>query len=270
MEALRQKVSNIKRGQWIFAGILSILALGAWLSLSLIIHGVVSGIGIWVFSALALLAFSVGIALSFFLMAPPRLALGTYGVISIIALPFFGWRGIEIIAGVVIFITTYLGYTLVRREQEHLIPFWYSHFLRRGMPIFFTGLAFAIALFYSASPSGRISEGPQISQIANASPEFVSRLVKNYLTQIPTNEEEKNLAEFLTTLINTQLRATILSYKQFLPFIYVIGLFFVLRTLATPFMWASIGIGWVVMRLLLHFKLLAVRKVSVEKEEVIL
>ncbi|MCH7677423.1 hypothetical protein IH879_21085, partial [candidate division KSB1 bacterium] len=180
----------------------------------------------------------------------------------------------------------------------------------KGMPIFFTGLAFTLALFYNTSPAGRISDVPQIPssivqamlipaeyalrtaipdfrqdmkiseveelsvrelpRIINAPQQLTSRMIKDSFDKLPVGEQEKTVAQFLTTFINEQLAATILPYKQLLPLIYLFGLFLVFRALAMPFMWIAIGLGWVIVKILLRLNKLKLRNVSVEKEELIL
>ena len=290
-----KSVGEISRDQLIFAGIIVALAFLAWFAFYLIVYQVASGVGIWALSALLFLAFAISVGLSFFLLKPRLLAIATYVTISILAFVFFGWRGIEISAVLAFFTAMILGYKWVRLEQERLIPFWYTRLIHKGMPIFFTGLAFALALFYSASPAGRVSAAPQIPQaIVSAMlipaeyalraymPDFrkdmkVSEIeglgegaVKNYFAQLPREDSGKTVAGFVADLINTQLEASILSYNQFLPIIYLFGLFLIFKAISAPFMWIAIGVGWIVMKTLLRLKLLKLHKVGVEKEELTL
>jgi len=290
-----KSVGEISRDQLIFAGIIVALAFLAWFAFYLIVYQVASGFGIWALSALLFLAFAISVGLSFFLLKPRLLAIATYVTISILAFVFFGWRGIEISAVLAFFTAMILGYKWVRLEQERLIPFWYTRLIHKGMPIFFTGLAFALALFYSASPAGRVSAAPQIPQaIVSAMlipaeyalraymPDFrkdmkVSEIeglgegaVKNYFAQLPREDSGKTVAEFVADLINAQLEASILSYNQFLPIIYLFGLFLIFKAISAPFMWIAIGVGWIVMKTLLRLKLLKLHKVGVEKEELTL
>jgi len=290
-----KSVKEISRDQLIFAGIIVVLAFFAWFAFYLIVYQVASGVGIWAISALLFLAFAISVGLSFFLLKPRFLAIATYLAISLFAFVFFGWRGIEISAVLAFFTAMILGYKWVRLEQERLIPFWYTRLIRKGMPIFFTGLAFALALFYSASPAGRVSAAPQIPQaIVSAMlipaeyalrayiPDFkkdmkVSEIeglrgaaFKNYFAQFSPEERGKTIIEFLADLINTQLEASILSHKQFLPVIYLFGLFLAFKAISAPFMWIAIGMGWIVMKTLLRLKLLKLHKVGVEKEELTL
>lgn len=301
MEGLRRKlnfisIDEIGKGQWIFVGVLIALAFLAWFSFYLIIYQVFSGWGAWIFSAFSLLALAVSVGLSFFLLEPKRIALASYASVSLIAFLFFGWRGIEIFAVLVFFIATFLGYKWVNWERARLIPFLYSRLIRRGMPIFFTGLAFALALFYNTSPAGRVAEVPEIPEGAISAllvpaeygvrtyiPQFRRNLkiveimnletaapIRNYFSRISPEDRGKTVSEFFADLINSQFRATILPYKQFLPFVYLFGLFLVFRAIAMPIMWLSIGVGWLVIKIMLARRVLKLRKVSVAREELIL
>jgi len=162
----KEAVSGIKQSQWIFAGVVVAIAYAAWFLVYLGTYEIYSGFAIWILSAVALLALALGVGLSFFLLYPPKLAYSTYLVISASAFTFFGWRGIELSAVIVFFLTTCFGYIWIKREQALLIRFAYVRLLRRGMPIFFMGLSFALALFYSTSPIGRVMEIPRIPEQA--------------------------------------------------------------------------------------------------------
>ena len=78
------------------------------------------------------------------------------------------------------------------------------------------------------------------------------------------------MIEFLTNLINSQISEILLPYKQFLPFVYLFGLFLVFRAIAMPIMWISMGVGWLIIKIMLKFKFLELKKVNVEKEELVL
>lgn len=303
MEALKQKagiISQIKRDQLIFAGVIALLAFVAWFSFYLIVYQVAGGAGIWIFSSLAFLAFAISVGLSFFLLASRRLAIATYAIDALIAFPLFGWRGIEIFAILAFFTATFFAYRSVRRELENSISFRCSRLLRAGLPIFFTGLAFTLALFYNTSPAGRISEVPQLSRgfvsivlipaeysIKTFVPEFrrdmkISEVitlnvrglagseVRSYFAGLPEQVQTKTATEFFQTLINDQLRATVITHRQFLPFIYLISLFFVFRAFAMPIMWLAIVTGWITIKIMLALGILELRKVATEKEELVL
>jgi len=289
-------IQTISKYQWIFAGVIVVLSLLAWFSFYSIVYQVASGVGNWVFSLFAFIAFAISVGLSFFLLNPKFLAIATYFVTAILGFLFFGWRGVEIFAVLIFFFTTSFGYMFVRREQKNLIPFWYSRLIRRGMPVFFTGLAFALALFYSASPIGRAAEAPQLSEgfvgvmtvpleysLRAYVPDFradmlvsdVGRLkggeiARGYISQLTSEERGMTVVEFLTNLTNTQINSILLPYKQFLPFVYLFGLFLVFRAIAMPVMWISMGVGWLVIKTMLKFKFLELKKVNVEKEELVL
>jgi len=310
IEDFKRDIAEIKRDQWIFAGVLVLFAFIAWFTFYLLVYQVAGGAGIWLTSIFAFLAFAIAGGLSFFLLTPKTFAFLTYSAVAVPPFIFFGWRGIEVIAVLLFFVSTIFGYIWVKREQERLIPFWYARLIQKGMPIFFMGLAFALALFYNASPAGNISEVPQIPRniihvmlapveyslrasvpdfrqdmkisevealgvrelprVIDAPPQLTNQFVKDFFNRLPPEEKEKTITDFMTTFINTQLATTILPYKQFLPIIYLFGLFLVFRALAMPFMWIAMGLGWVIVKILLRFNKLKLRNVSVEKEELVL
>jgi hypothetical protein len=167
-----------------------------------------------------------------------------------------------------------------------------------------------MAIFYNSAPVGQISEVPQFSKelisiilvpveyalkpsvpefsrdikikdVANISarelprfidlpPAVIAGIVKDFFARLPKDLSNKTVTEFLHETINAQLRAVLLPYKQFLPFIYLFGLFFVFKGMGMPLMWLSLGVAWIVIKILLKFNVLKIRKINVEKEELVL
>ena len=299
---------KIARGQWIFAGILILIGFVSWFLIYLGFHRmyVDFAIQIWVSSFISIFTLSVAVAISYLLLHPFRVAIISYAGLSVVSLLFFQ----NIFAVGILFLTTLFGYILVKKEQKLFVNFLYSRLTRRGLPIFFTGLAFIIAIFYNISPIGKINEVPQFSKefigvmlvpieyalkpsvpdfskdmkikdvgdisarelpkVIDLPPAVIAGVVKDFFARFPKDVRNKTIAEFTHDMINAQLEAILLPYKQFLPFIYLFGLFFVFKGVGMPLMWMSIGAGWVVTKILLKFKVLKLRKISVEKEELIL
>jgi len=158
----KEAISRIPQGQWVFAGIIVCIAYAAWFAFYAGTYEIYTGLAIWGIIPLAFFLLAVAVGLSFFLLRPAQLFIGTYAAVSILPFVLFGSRGAEALAVCIFFFTTYFGYLLVKREQKLLLPFLYSRILRQGMPIFFSGLAFALAFFYHSSPAGQISQIPQI------------------------------------------------------------------------------------------------------------
>lgn len=312
MEGLKQKIdfSDIERKQWIFAGVLVGLAFVSWFFVYLAFYQVYAGFQVWGFAAFFIFLLATGVGLSFFLFHPCRLAISTYIAIGLISFLFFGWRGYDII-GVGAFLATIIfGYLWMKREEQLLIKFLYTRLIRRGMPIFFTGLAIALAVFYNASPMGKVLERPQLPEaffsailvpveyiskqafpgfdrnmklgdieelsirevpkLIDAPPVLIETFVRNTFSEIPKKEQDKTLVEFLHETVNNQLDAILLPYRQFLPIVFLFGLFLVFKAIGIPLMWLSIGMGWLIVKILVQLKLLQIRKVEVEKEELVM
>lgn len=314
MEGFKQKIDKCSSGidlkQWIFAGALMGLAFLSWLCLCLAFYQVYSGFQIWGLTLFFLFVLATGVGLSFFLLRPRRLAISAYFAISLFSFLFFGWRGYEIIGVVALLVSTIFGYIWAKREERLLVKFLYTRLIRRGVPIFFTGLAIALAVFYNASPIGSALEKPQlpkaffsailvpieyiskqafpgfdrnmklgeveelsvreVPKIIDVPPALLETFVHDIFSKIPNEEREETLVEFLHKTINGQLDAVILPYKQFLPIVFLFGLFLVFKAIGIPVMWLSIVAGWVAVKILMQLKFLQIRKVGVEKEELVI
>jgi len=313
MEGVKEKIdslfksgSNISRGQWIFAGILVLIAATTWFLVFAGFHQLYTDFQIWIAAFILIFTLSISVGLSYFLLHPVGLAAFAYLAISLVSFLFFQ----EILASAIFFLTTLFGYIWVRREQKLIISFLYSRLLRKGLPIFFTGLAFTLAVFYNTSPIGQISKVPQFSEnligaalipveyaIRPSVPEFsrdmkisdvgkvsarelpkfidlppsiIASTVTEFFAKFPAEVSDKTITQFLHGMVNSQIRAILLPYRELLPFIYLFGLFLVFKAIGMPLMWLSIGTGWIITRILLKFKILKLKKIDVKKEELAL
>lgn len=289
-ETWEESIREISKGQWIFAGVLAAIAYIAWFFLYLLFYQVSTGYMIWALMVAAFFLLAVGVGLSFFLLIPAYLALGTYAVISLISFLFFGWRGVEIIAVSTFFLMSCFGYFSVGRERKILLPFLYRRLIMRGMPIFFTGLAFVFALLYNTSPIRQNGGIPQFSDrfirtvllpVEYAAKPFLKEFsrdntigdisaanpsLRGWLGKFPPDEQIKTFAQFFHIFVNSQLESILLPYQQYLPFIYLFGLFLVFRTLGAPIMWLAIGVGWVIVKVLLYFRIVRIRTREARRE----
>lgn len=309
-EATRTFLFGVKRSQWFFSGILVLSGLAGWVLLYLGLYTNVGGVQIWAYIILSLFVLSTGIGLSYYILHPRRLSILTYSINSFFAFAIFGWRGWEAVAVLVFFLATVWGYSVVKREQKIIIPFLYSRLLHRGLPIFFTGLAVAFSIFFNESPLGESIGRPkvpeqiisiamipveyaikgavpefdkdmkiadvekltmrQFPQFFEGPPQFINSSIQDFFSRIDAESRDKTVVEFLDETINVHIDAILLPYEEFLSFIFLFGLFLAFKALGVPIMWLSIGAGWVISSILLNLGILHVRKIIVEKEELIL
>lgn len=305
---------EISKRQWIFAGAIIASAGIAWFLFCTIVYKATHGLGIWIFEGLAITSFTTLIGLSFILLAPRRLAIFTYicsaALLGLLAYFTGSHESWVLLAGAGLFASLVVGEARVRRDQKLSIQFSYAKLMRRGFPIFITGVAFALALVYNTSPSGKASDTPQLAagigekilipieyilkpmmpefrhdmkikevemlsarelpKLVKGPPEVVAMAVRELFSKLPKEEQEKNAGNFLEDFVNQQLKTTLLPYKRFFPFLYMFGLFLLLRSIGVPMMWLAIGAGWIAMKILLAANTLKIQKVMVEKEELIL
>jgi len=167
-----------------------------------------------------------------------------------------------------------------------------------------------LAIIYSASPLGKVLDHPQVPRVffdvilvpteylvKQALPEFhrdiklaeveelatreapkflkmppevAGSAIREIFSNIPAENQDKKLADFLHEAINRQLDAILVPYKNFLPIAFLFGLFLVFRAISIPIMWLSFGAGWIVVRMLLAFGILKLKKVETDKEVLVL
>src|SRR3989344_1802707 len=306
-EAIENFFFGVKKSQWIFSGALILSAVAAWVLLYFGLYSNLGGVHIWSYIILSLLLLSTGIGLSYYLLYPRRIAILTYFIISAVALGFFGWRGWEVYGVIAFFVATLRGYQVVQYELKIIIPFLYARLLARGLPIFFTGLAFTFAVFFNESPVGQSAGRPQIPKdVMNVAmipaeyaiksfepgfsrnmtmndagelfigrppsffkvpPESVRVFLENFFAGVPPESQNTTVSEFLRGGINAQIAAIIRPYEEYLSFVFLLGLFFVFRAISIPMMWLSIGTGWIISNFLKKLGAIHMRKVTVEKEE---
>lgn len=218
----------------------------------------------------------------------------------------FGWE-IFLGAGA-IFVSLIMSNAWTKREQKITIQFSYRSLTRRGLAAFITGVAFALTLMYISSPRGKISDIPQLGdglgekilipveyllkpvipefrhdmkirevkelsarevpKLVKGSREVTAIAVRELFSRLPKEEQEKTIGNFLQNFVNHQLKSTLAPYKRFFPFLYIIGLFLLLRSIGVPLSWVALGVGWIAMKILLKAKILKIQKVMAEKEEV--
>lgn len=307
---IQDKFSAIKDRQLIFTAAAVILSLFTWFSLYLAFYQIYSGFSIWIISLALIFLMSVIISIGFFIIESKKLAVISYAFVSLPTFLFFGWRGYELVGIFVFFLTMVAGYIFVKREEGWLIKFMYIRLVRRGLPIFFTGFALALAIFYNASPLGGVFERPQIPKtifeialtpieymaraglpgfdknmnvgdiekltsrelpgLFNIPPAVLSGFTRDFFAGVSEEVKSKNLAQFLTETTNSQLDSMLQPYKQFLPIVFLFGLFLVFKAISVPLMWLSILISWILIKALLRFKVLHIIKVDAKKEELAL
>lgn len=260
-------VSDLTRDQLIFAGLLCAAAYIVWFLIFVLFNQTAGGLLVLSLAIISLLIFSTGIALSFFLLKPARLAFGVYIVVALMPVAFFGGSGLKLSAAGFLGSSLIFGFLWIQREQKLLLPFLYSRLLHRGMPIFFTGFALALALLYSTSPIGRDIAVPQFP---TGFFDFISGILGYVEVPFFENIPAESLPTFLNEMINSRIRAIIMPYEQYLSFIYFFGLFLVIRALGMPLMWLAIGLGWLIVKIMLHLDIIKIHRVAVQKEELVL
>lgn len=109
---------------------------------------------------------------------------------------------------------------------------------------------------------------------------FLSRIFPQDLTQpdpdargpgfFERDISSLSLEEFTLTWIDSTLKSTLQPYSEFLPLFFIIGLFFAFKILFWPFMWITLGLSMLVIKVLLLYNILTVKEVTIQKNVPIL
>ena len=81
---------------------------------------------------------------------------------------------------------------------------------------------------------------------------------------------KEQAADFLYNLTNQKIGDFVGPYKQYLPYLSVIGFFLAIKALTLPFYFISLGLVYIVMRVLLAVRVLRREKAMIEVERIIL
>ena len=119
----------------------------------------------WVLGILLLLLWSVVVGMSFLIFDPLYLGYITYGAASLSPLVFFGGSGWVWVGVAVFFIFTVVAFRRVVEERELLVSFRFFRLMRRGVPMFFSGLAVLLAFVYHFSPIGAYAVPVQVPRM---------------------------------------------------------------------------------------------------------
>ncbi len=97
--------------------------------------------------------------------------------------------------------------------------------------------------------------------------EFVSAYREQFLDQFGISDSRMSLASALTTIINQKGREVLEPYQKFLPLIFALIVFGLLRTFAFIFNWLTIFVSWLLFRILYMVNFFKLTKAVVEVDK---
>lgn len=236
-------------------------------------------------------------------------ALLSYAVLFLVLFFFFGLQGFTIVGILVFTLAMLWAYQKANNERKLLVEFKTFRILKRALPIFFTGLALFLAFAYNSLVLQDVFEddliippqlydtlfGPTEVILSILFPdyekgmsigEFQEIIVESFLPpeildQIGGDvrfaadflDEEisaQSLRDFSYNWLNENTSSILEPFRGILPFLFIIGLFFVFKTFSLPLLWFSFGVSWLVVKVLLLYNVVAVRTISVDKKEMVL
>lgn len=238
-----------------------------------------------------------------------KIALVLYGVLLLALIFLFGMHTSVLLGVAGLGLTMIWAQQKAQNERNILIEFRAFRISKRALPIFFTGLAFFLALSYQNLILNNALEGDlvisegvyssifepteialsfmfsdyergmsigdfqQLIRQSFSPPELFKESGQNALFSPSFVGEEiasQSLRDFSLSWINTNIRTILDPYRDLLPFFFIVGLFFVFKTFSLPFLWLTLIFSWVVIKILLLYNIVTVKQTSVEKIEAVI
>lgn len=220
-----------------------------------------------------------------------------YGVFLLLLVLLFGMHGWVLLGVAGLGLTMFWAQQKAQNEKSLLIEFKAFRISRRALPIFFTGLALFLAFSYQGlilddTLKGDLSISPAVYDSIFEPTERIldimfsgyergmsvgdfQQLVLRTFTFLPPSfvgDEiaSQSLRDFSFDLINANISSILEPYRGLLPFLFIIGLFFVFKTFSLPFLWFTLALSWVVIKILLLYNIVTVKETSVTKTETVL
>lgn len=239
----------------------------------------------WVYVGIGILSLGVGVSVSMMLLSRMYFLISWLAGLGIfLILP--GLNLYLLAALAVFFLCLYFGFRLHLIEERTRLKIQIFWILSRSLPTILTGICFLVAMIYFLSPSfGRLNLDISIPKPVFEfawqfmSPQLELQKIGNMKTvekqfgiQIPTAKDLKEQTyEKVNAAINLWFEKTVGGQKkEYLSLIVVLGVFISLRTFGIPLMWLIIGISWVILKILMKFRVARIEKMQVEKEILIL
>lgn len=231
-----------------------------------------------------------------------RFAYLLYGCLTLLLLLFFGFHGSSVLGIILFGFLLILAHERSQRTRAFLAEFNAPFIARKGLAVFFTGLALLIAFLYTSftfsptiedliiSPkayhvafypaetvfkilfpgyrSGMTMDEFQQFVLSNITKRFFpkEKIESRPLALFDKGVGSETLEEYTRTLINKNLQNILAPYQDLLPTFFIIGIFFAVRFLLWPFMWLVIGTLVIAIKLLLLYNILTIKKVEVVKD----
>jgi len=238
-----------------------------------------------------------------------KIAYALYGALLLLLAFLFGTHG-SILFGIFgLGLAMLWAQQKAQNERSLLVEFKAFRISRRALPIFFTGVALFLAFSYQSlilddALEGDLSIPPAVydsifeptERILNivfsdyergmSIGDFQQLVLRTFLPSelfrgagqnapftpsfVGDEIASQSLRDFSFNLINANITAILEPYRDLLPFLFIIGLFFVFKTFSLPFLWLTFIFSWLVIKLLLLYNFVTVKQTSVEKIEAII
>jgi len=200
----------------------------------------------------------------------------------------------------------FLAHFRAQRFKEFIADFRPYYISRRFIPLFFTALAIMVSFVYNSFILQHYVEEPHIPksvysvvfapveyslgfvvpgyEVGMTVEEFQGVLVNGFLARflpgelsgqfdsgaLPDffGEEVENITveEFSLVWINETIDNILMPYKSVLPALFIFGIFLTLRFVFLPFIWISVTLVLLVIKVLLLYNIITLQKVTTVKE----
>lgn len=249
--------------------------------------------GNWLWPVLGFLALLVFSCLSWLFFKTKAVFLVAIAVIFLIFFAFFGFNLSYLFAAAGAFLLFILGSQKAIQENEARIKLKVAPILKSGLPLILTGLSLMISVVYFYSPLSLMNQeqiqvprtwfdavsGPAINFFSeNLSQKFelppaIGSQNNSFDAQFLLKEilgKENNSFELqeenLYQTLNKEANRLFGDYKNYLAVGLSASLFFGLKFAGIFFAWLVILLTWLILKLLILFKIVSIREKEVSKE----
>lgn len=164
-------------------------------------------------------------------------------------------------------------------KKEHLVKLRVTRIIKRGLPLFLTGLSLIIATAYYFSPLAIAQEGtisiPRPFFDKAIMPFVITIVNGSELMNLPADSRdsvvsETEIGDLVYDTINRQSENLSRAYGSYLPLTIILGMLLLLKIASFPLKWLIVLTGWLIFKLLKSLKILELEEKAVLKEELVL
>lgn len=212
----------------------------------------------WRWPLLAFVLYLTGFALAILLLTPWRYQLAL-GVINLaVFFFFFGFHQLSLVGALIAILFQIWSRHQIQFEGQNRLRFSIVSVINSGLPRLIVSFLILLSLGYYLN--GDIQSLSQKRELPSTAKQVVQVVVGSvFKAEV---EKDPGLARNLTNVVWAETNKLLLPFFHFLPPLVALGLFLLLYGLSSIFLWLTVGLSWIVWRLLKYAGLV---KITVEE-----